>query len=776
MSKKIKKAGKVASTVKTVPLDTVDLQAAKFKELADWAHGDDLKLPAGCIHYKPLTRSCLAPITVGDLLLVEQQLCGYEEGEIAEIENVMAKERREISVRDLNRVTETTETAYTKEIEESSSMKVDERFSLMSQSQEAQSQQSSISGNFSASYSAPAFSATIGANASYTTSKDSSYSTSQEYAKTITNEASQRIKESISEVKSVTVVTENVKTTLRGFDNTAGVTHIQGIYRWVDKKYDAQLFDYGKRLFLQFHIPEPAFYLRDIKKLIERETLAELNPPVHPRDRRTSIKSYADIDENNYGELAAEYDVTDITPPPPKTLIKGKSIAHPEEDPGDTDMHNADANEPTLAKKIDSILVDQGYHLTRYQANIPTVRLSRPDKNGDNADFLYGYYTTIGFSNTSNDVNLLLVNIMGTTCYYLTHNDSANNDKNIMVKTDRFDEWHPTSDKLEGEIPITVGAEFEGKFYFNFLYEMERNPETLTQWQIETFKKILEGYTNKLRDYEQLRKEAELARDNQIAEVELTPREDTYRQIEANELRKHCVDVMTRHSAYAEDPRKLNELPAGNHEINLDSILGFSNWQANNVNGAAAVFFEQSFEWESLTVNYYPYFWTDQKRWPDLFREAETGDAQFDQFLKAGYARVVVPIRPNYEKSVLYYLKTNMIWAGGEVPAFSDDTTLSLLEELHESVQLAKGNGRPVGAPWEIKVPTSFVYLQPNGDLPSFPCDLTSDAEPTELPSEEDIDAVGAELRRLISAGPDADRDGRVTAMTGNGDGGRDNG
>jgi hypothetical protein len=26
---------------------------------------------------------------------------------------------------------------------------------------------------------------------------------------------------------------------------------------------------------------------------------------------------------------------------------------------------------------------------------------------------------------------------------------------------------------LEGEIPITIGAEYEGKFYFNFLYEME---------------------------------------------------------------------------------------------------------------------------------------------------------------------------------------------------------------------------------------------------------------------------------------------------------------
>lgn len=735
--------------------NTGNIQTAKLQETVHWFNSDDDRPPImGCIHYKPLTRSCLAQVTVGDLLLVEQQLCSYAEGEVAEIENVMAKERREISTRDMNRITDTTQTSYSKETEDSSSTKVEERFSLMAQSQQAQSQQTAISGSFSASYNAPAFSATIGANASYTTSKNSSYNTSQEYAKNITNEATRRIQESISELKSITVVTENVKTTLRGFNNTEGDTHIQGIYRWIDKKYNAQLFDYGKRLFLQLYIPEPAFYLRDVNALIEKEELAALTAPIHPRDRRSPIKSYLDIDENDFGVLAAEYDVTDIGPPPPRLLVKGKSIAHPEEDIGDTDEHRNDANEPTLAKKIDSVMIDPGYHLTRYQANIPALQINRPDKNASNPDFKYGYYTTIGFSNTSNDVNLLLVNIMDTTCYYLTHNDSANDDKDIMVSTDRFDVWHSTSDKLQGEIPITIGAEFEGKFYFNFFYEMERNPETLAQWQIETYGKILQGYSNKLREYEQKLKEAELARDNQISELELQPREETYRQIEANELRKHCVDIITRHTAFADDPRKLNELPAGNHEINLDNIFGIPNWQAVNVNGATTVFFETGFEWESLTVNYYPYFWTDKPRWPDLFRATETGDAQFDQFLKAGYAKVILPIRPNYEKSVLYYLKTNMIWAGGEVPAFSDDTTLSLLEELHESVQLAKGNGKPVGKPWEIKVPTSFVYLQPTSTLPEFECAFAAldEAPSDDLPSEDEIEEIGAELRKMITS------------------------
>lgn len=690
-----------------------------------------------CIHYRPLLRSCLTPVAVGDLLVVEQSLCGYELGEVAQIQNVMARERKEYSSRDLNRIEETTETSVERETEESQSIKSDERFSLSVQAQEAQSQQASVSGNVSASYRTPALSVSITANASYTTSKNSSYNTSQEYAKNITEEATKRVREAVSESKKVTIVTESVKTALHGFNNTASDAHVRGIYRWVDKKYRAQLVDYGKRLFLQLLVPEPAFFLRDVDKLVEREALANVKAPIHPRDRQPAIRSYKDIDEGDYATLAAAYDVTEIEPPPPKYLVKGKGIAHPDADQG-TDDSAQDQVEPTLAKKIDSIVIDDGYFLIEWQANIPTLEIPRPDKNGDNYEFKYGYYTTIGFSDTTRDINLLLVNVLDATCYYLTHNDSANDDKNILVNTDRFDQWHSTELKLEGEVPITIGAEFQGKFYLNLIYKMERKEETLQRWQIDTYARILQGYQSKLQIYEQKLQAAELARDSKIGELKAQPRTETYRQVEAHELRKHCVDIMTRHSAFAEVPARLNELANGQLEINLTGLFGIPNWQASHVNGTTAAFFEEAFEWEMMTYKLYPYFWTDKKRWHRLYQELETGDALFDQFLKAGYARVVVPLRPSYERSVLHYLRTNMIWAGGELPAFDDDTHLALLEELHESVQLEKGDGTPVGEPWDVMLPTSFVYLQADAELPQFSCEIAVGTEDVPPPVTED--------------------------------------
>ncbi|WP_299854789.1 hypothetical protein [uncultured Roseobacter sp.] len=756
-------ANKTAATPTAAEDTATDMPLASLNTILPIFGGDDdlLQPIKSCIHFRPLRQSCLAPVTVGDLLVVEQNLCGYKMGEIAQIENVMARERREFSSRDLNSITDTTESSFEREVEETQTSGFEERFSLSVQSQEAQSQQTSVSGNISASYNAPAFSATIGANASYTSSKDASLTTSQEYAKTVTEEATKRVREAVSESKKVTIVTESVKTTLQGFDNTESDTHITGIYRWIDKYYNAQLFDYGKRLFLQFHVPEPAFFLRDLAKLIDRQELADIDPPTHPRDLSPPIKSYEDVTEANYASLAATYDATDIAPPPPLTLVKGKGISHPEADPGTSDNGVQDHNEPTLAKTIDTVIVDQGYHLVEWQANIPMTQIGRPDKNGTNTDVKYGYYTTIGFSDTSSDVNMLLVNVMGVTCYYLTHNDGADNDKDIMVSTNRFDEWHASPDPLEGEIPITIGAEFEGKFYFNLLYKMERNDETLQQWQIDTYAKILQAYTNKQTAYEQDLQQAETSRDSQVGALKAQPREETYRRIEAEELRKHCIDILTRHTAFAEQPRKLNELPDGRMEINLSGLFGIPNWQANNVNGVTAAFAEEAFEWEMITYKLYPYFWTDRQRWDELFREEETGDALFDQFLKSGFARVVVPLRPNYERSVLYFLRTNMIWAGGEVPAFDDDTHLSLLEELHDSVQIGKGDGMPVDAPWEVKVPTSFVYLQEGSDLPEFDCSFGADTDgAVELPSEEEIEEQETAMAALMTSTEKAGADG----------------
>jgi hypothetical protein len=96
-------------------------------------------------------------------------------------------------------------------------------------------------------------------------------------------------------------------------------------------------------------------------------------------------------------------------------------------------------------------------------------------------------------------------------------------------------------------------------------------------------------------------------------------------------------------------------------------------------------------------------------------------------FLQAGAARVLVPVRPSYTKAVLHYLSTGgEIWGGEDVPLPDDPMYVSIVEEIMEADGYFEGSENE-GEPWLSKVPTSLVYLtHPNtpNDLPDYSADL----------------------------------------------------
>ena len=62
-------------------------------------------------------------------------------------------------------------------------------------------------------------------------------------------------------------------------------------------------------------------------------------------------------------------------------------------------------------------------------------------------------------------------------------------------------------------------------------------------------------------------------------------------------------------------------------------------------------FMHEAFEWENMSYFLYPYFWQDIETAFDI----EHSDSLRRDFLRAGWARVIVPIRPLYEEKVLAY-------------------------------------------------------------------------------------------------------------------------
>ena len=51
----------------------------------------------------------------------------------------------------------------------------------------------------------------------------------------------------------------------------ANANDISGIYRWVDKIYELQIVNYGKRFMLEFIVPEPAAFFRHAMSKLPNE-------------------------------------------------------------------------------------------------------------------------------------------------------------------------------------------------------------------------------------------------------------------------------------------------------------------------------------------------------------------------------------------------------------------------------------------------------------------------------------------------------------------------
>ena len=117
---------------------------------------------------------------------------------------------------------------------------------------------------------------------------------------------------------------------------------------------------------------------------------------------------------------------------------------------------------------------------------------------------------------------------------------------------------------------------------------------------------------------------------------------------------------------------------------------------------------ESAFDWQNMTYQFYNYFYANQSRWVKLYNFTDN-DPLFANFLKAGYARILVPVMPGREREVLSF--TLMGWnPGTTLPMLSNDAYIKgLLADLAST----EPEEQPETESWITKVPTSLICLQP---------------------------------------------------------------
>lgn len=601
-------------------------------------------LTAGAVMV-PTSRGSVQPVGVGDLLVVRQHIKKYEGGELAHIENVLEGESHYRSVRRAQETETTVAVEEESSKEEERDTQTTERFELQREAAAVVKDDMSLKAGLSVSGSyGPAVEFKASADFAMSHSKEESAKTASKYSKEVTERAASKVTERRRTQTVLRTLEKFEDKTRHSIDNPAGNGHVIGAYQWVDKVYEAQVCNYGKRMMFDLMIPEPgAFWLH-------ATTSRPL--PGTTSTKPTPFKyTPAQIDEYNYKYFVHRYQVAGVKPPPAPYVAVSKTV--------DGASSEADGG---IVTKVADVPIPVGYQaVTAYTTGLLTFWHS---------DWAILY--AVGKASWRQDGGT------GWSYSYTLGNE-------------------------EGTVPFAVTTFHVGHVAVAVEVTCQRTARAMDAWRLETHAAIQQGYLKLLRDYQDELAALQVQATNAI--VGRNPAEN--RQVERAELRKHAMATLT--AQQFDLFGALSTSPQGFPELDLVEA---------DAEGRYIRFFEQAFEWEQMMYLFYPYYWGRKGNWLNR-SQLQDVDPQFAEFLRAGAARVVLPVRPGFETTVAHFLDTGEIWDGADPPLLSSPLYVSIIQEIKER-DLAPGDEVAQGDPWDVRLPTTLVRLRPDGSLPTW--------------------------------------------------------
>lgn len=250
---------------------------------------------------------------VSDLLVVKERWLSYERGEIAHIENIMATENRTRTRRqfDSTSITTTVESERFEETEKSTEESVHN--SMTSEVEETLATATNLATGVTASASfGPAVKVDTTASFDFSTTSEETRASSEEYAQDVVERAVSKVS-TLERNETVTVVlSEDEDTRVQVFDNTAADSENKtGVYRYLDQLWEAQVFNYGKRLMLDIVVPEPS----EQWKRSRQDGIIPDDKLIAPVLFNVNLSTITTL---NYEYLAEKYQAN--VPPPPDTF------------------------------------------------------------------------------------------------------------------------------------------------------------------------------------------------------------------------------------------------------------------------------------------------------------------------------------------------------------------------------------------------------------------------------------------------------------------------
>jgi hypothetical protein len=599
-----------------------------------------------------LTRGkCTFQAGIGDLLMVKLKLKAYHLADFAHVENALAGEHRERQHRRLNQREEILVVEEERETETERDLQSTERNELQTEAEQTIKSELEVEAGLQVSGSyGPSVTFTASMNAGFSTTTEEAQRKAQSYSREVTERTAERVRERVREERRRRVLEELEEINKHAIDNTGpNRRHTRGIYRWLLKISDAQIFNYGQRMMYEFVIPEPAAFF--LYAFVENPPAdIELPKPDPPTYFGSPLKP-SNLTRTNYQDYVSKYEATDAPAPPSQFTV----ASH---------FDKQDGKEDNNFGRALKIPVAAGYEA--YGATV-------------SSDFVFPSGQAHGFRIMVGGVNFDRTNLWGAGYQTFPYT-------------------------FRGEVAVALELMNVRSFALGVDVFCRLTADGLAKWQHEVYEAVIQGYLKQQAEYED--KVAAAAIEQGVQILGRNPLEN--RRLEREELKKLVLMMLIGST----DIGRNSLQPSVEPTLDISKAC---------LNGAYIRFLENAFEWANMLYVFYPYFWGRKARWISAVHLTDP-DPDFAAFLKAGAARVQVPVRPGFEHAVAYFSQSGQIWDGNDAPLIDDDLYVPIVDEISANLgRTDDGVPYPKGSqPWEVTVPTSLVVLQDLDEIPGI--------------------------------------------------------
>lgn len=456
-------------------------------------------------------------------------------------------------------------------------------------------------------------------------SKDSAYREAREQAREDVSKATLKIQVQTRKLRTRSVSNETTETNKHKFKNSTALPAVAK-YFWVTQEKRGQLFSYGPRVTVDLLVPSPAMLFQKMED-IKRASGFTLKEP-KPFDIKVN-----EITKGNYEQLGAEYGVVDLPVPPEKPANQLEQVVVNADFDTDRKQPSGSMNYITIASR-------PGFFISAFGI-------------GGNLS-----YTEVFKARMSN----MTFEIAGADVWR-----SYNKHDVLKDKRDQSDPVH-----IIGPAPLIIRVTNVDKLSTTLNIVWSAEDPDLTEWRRTVLAKILEKYEAALADY----KEA-LRAYNEAYEDKIKGRHPfACEEIMRTELKRSAIFLMCGEFDWSD-------------VMNMDSELCHFPWPNRRKADKATnewYFFDRAFDWNLASFTFYDYFRNPLCKWVDSY-EPDEPNFLFKAFLRAGYARIQVPVSPGMEEDVKTYLQTGGLWGEtGIWPTDPDDPRwISVIDEIKHS-------------------------------------------------------------------------------------------